>query len=127
MTVVVGYVTRPEGRAALEVALDEVRRTGERLVVVTVAGSPGAPLEPDLEDLRRRLAAEPFPHELRRGRGDRGPADALLDAATSCRARLLVIGLRARPVLGRLLPGSTAQQLVLESPCDVLTVRSPGR
>ena len=55
------------------------------------------------------------------------PADALLDAATSCRARLLVIGLRAGPVLGRLLPGSTAQQLVLESPCDVLTVRSPGR
>lgn len=126
MTVVVGYVTRPEGRAALEVAMDEARRTGERLVVVSVAGRPGAPNGADLDALDRRLSAEPFPHEVRRGRGERVPADALLEAVTGCRARLLVIGMRARPVLGRLLPGSTAQQLVLESPCDVLAVRAPA-
>ena len=127
MTIVVGYVTRPEGRAALESAIDEARLTGERLVVVSVAGPPGAPHASDLEALEDRLAGERFPHEVRRGRGERVPADALLDAVTSCRARLLVIGMRARPVLGRLLPGSTAQQLVLESPCDVLTVRAPTR
>lgn len=124
MTVVVGYVSRPEGRAALESAVAEARRTGERLVVVTVSGPAGSPQGPDVDALERRLAAEPFPHEIRRGRGERVPADALLEAVTSCRARLLVIGMRARPALGRLLPGATAQQLVLESPCDVLTVRA---
>lgn len=126
MTVVVGYVARPEGRAALEAAVEEARRTGERLVVVTVprstAGVPGPG-----DDLETLLAGERFPHEVRRGRGDRVPADALLHAVTESRARLLVIGMRGRPVMGRLLPGATAQQLVLECPCDVLTVRGPGR
>ncbi len=136
MTVVVGYVARPEGRAALEAAVEEARRTGERLVVVTVprstvprattsrstTGAPGP-----VDDLETLLAGERFPHEVRRGRGDRVPADALLHAVTESRARLLVIGMRGRPVMGRLLPGATAQQLVLECPCDVLTVHGPGR
>ena len=124
MTIVVGYVDRPEGRAALEAAIAEARRSGERLVVVSVVrdGVSGA----DSAALDARLAGEAFPHEVRRG-GQWVPADALLRAVTECRARLLVIGMRERPVLGRLLPGATAQQLVLESPCDVLTVRAPGR
>jgi nucleotide-binding universal stress UspA family protein len=125
VTIVVGYVDRPEGRAALEAAIAEARRSGERLVVVSVVRDrvSGA----DSAALDARLAGEPFPHEVRRGGGEWVPADALLRAVTECRARLVVIGMRERPVLGRLLPGATAQQLVLESPCDVLTVRAPGR
>jgi nucleotide-binding universal stress UspA family protein len=132
MTVVVGYVARPEGRAALQAAVEEARRTRERLVVVTVprpatSGSAARGFGPGGDDLEALLAGEPFPHEVRRGRGDLVPADALLHAVTECRARLLVIGMRGRPVMGRLLPGATAQQLVLECPCDVLTVRGPAR
>ncbi len=131
VTVVVGYVLRPEGHAALEVAVGEARRTGERLVVVGVTAPGGGPrgpstaLEDELAAVEQRLAAEPFPGEVRRSSGTRVPGDELLHAVTETRARLLVIGMRPRPVHGRLLPGATAQQLVLEAPCDVLTVRAP--
>jgi nucleotide-binding universal stress UspA family protein len=127
VTIVVGYVARPEGRAALDAAVEEARRTGERLVVVTVVRAASADSEVPSDDLEQRLAGEPFPHVVRQGRGDRVPADALLHAVTEYRARLLVIGMRPRPMMGRLLPGATAQQLVLESPCDVLTVRGRVR
>jgi nucleotide-binding universal stress UspA family protein len=129
VTVVVGYVSRPEGRAALEVAVEEARRTGERLVVVGVAaGSPAvsSALDDGLAAVEERLAAEPFAGEVRRGSGRRVPGDELLHAVSETHARLLVIGMRPRPVHGRLLPGVTAQQLVLEAPCDVLTVRAPA-
>lgn len=135
-TVVVGWVPRPEGRAALEAAVDEVRRTGERLVVVSVPrpGGPrgtddpgGAGAAAELRELGDRLTREGVPHEVRR-RGRRlAPGDELLDAVITTRARLLVIGLRSRHVLGRLISGATAQQLILEAPCDVLAVKARTR
>ncbi len=130
VTVVVGYVPRPEGRAALEVAVEEARRTGERLVVVGVVppgGTGRAGPDDGLAAVEERLAGEPFAGEVRRSSGRRVPGDELLNAVTETRARLLVIGMRPRPVHGRLLPGATAQQLVLEAPCDVLTVRAGVR
>lgn len=129
MTVVVGYVPRPEGRAALDAAVEEVRLTGERLVVcacrVGDRSAPGA--EEDLAAVEARLSRESVAHEVRRAPAGRAPADELLDAVTSTGARLVVIGLRRHTVIGRLIAGTTAQQIVLDAPCDVLAVKAPIR
>ncbi len=127
MTVVVGWVPRAEGWAALDAAVGEVLRTGERLVVVGIprpgaAGRAGG--ESALGAARERLAAAGVPLEVRGGERGLAPGNEILDTVVATRARLLVIGMRRRQVLGRLITGTTAQQLLLEAPCDVLTVRA---
>ena len=58
-------------------------------------------------------------------RGNRG-ADDILQAATGEGAELIVIGLRHRSPVGKLLLGSTAQEVLLGAECAVLAVK-PSR
>ena len=131
MTVVLGYVERPEAGAALDEALSVVRRSGERLVVVSAPG-PGSASAPrssgsGIAAVEDRLTREAVPHTVvGPGRGSQ-PADALREAVIANRAGLLVIGMRAGAVLGRLLPGATTQAILLDPPCDVLVVKAPTR
>jgi nucleotide-binding universal stress UspA family protein len=48
----------------------------------------------------------------------------VLDAAEKYRAELIVIGLRKRTPVGKLIMGSTAQQILLEASCPVLAVKA---
>ena len=128
MTVVVGYIPGELGEAALDAAVAEVRRRGADLVVVnTTRGDrlvdPRYAHDDDAAALEARLAASGVPHEVRRFTSDRLAADALLDVAGEVGAELVVIGMRHRTPVGKLLMGSTAQRVLLESPCDVLAVK----
>ena len=51
-------------------------------------------------------------------------SEELIDAAESEAAEMLVIGLRKRSPLGKLVMGSTAQEVLLDAPCRVLAVKS---
>ncbi|MEN8584045.1 universal stress protein [Burkholderia sp. RS01] len=51
-------------------------------------------------------------------------ANEVLDAAEKYRAELIVIGLRKRTPVGKLIMGSTAQQILLEASCPVLAVKA---
>jgi nucleotide-binding universal stress UspA family protein len=130
VTVVLGYVDRPEAVAALDQALAVVRRTGERLVVVSArrpapaGGRPPPASVTGLAAVEERLTRESVPHAVQRPDRGRQPADELREAVLANRARLLVIGMRGGAVLGRLLRGTTAQALVLDAPCDVLVVKA---
>ena len=65
MTIIVGYRPTPEGRAALDRAIDEARRSGARLLVITGVGHDG-PLEAPGE-FRKALAtafASPLENEV---------------------------------------------------------------
>ena len=130
MTIVVGYIPRPEGLAALDHAIVEAERRGERLLVVNTGhhgdyADPSFAASQDLEALDAQLTARGIEHEIRQPTRGLAPADELLDAATEVDATLLVIGLRRRSPLGKLITGSTAQQVLLDASCAVLAVKAP--
>ena len=130
MTIVVGYIPRPEGLAALDQAIVEAERHGEKLLVVNTGhhgdyADPSFAASQDLEALDAQLTARGIEHEIRQPTRGLAPADELLDAATEVDATLLVIGLRRRSPLGKLITGSTAQQVLLDASCAVLAVKAP--
>ncbi len=131
MTIVVGYVPRRQGLAALEAAVSESARTGERLVVVN-AGPDGEARRAGLADRRdidalcRVLVDLDVPYEVHQPAGGLAPADELLRTAQAVGARVLVVGLRHGHPLGREGGGSTVRQVLLDAGCDVLVVRFRG-
>lgn len=129
MSVVVGYVPTPEGEAALEHAIREVRQRGTRLVVVNT--SRGDALvdqryaQPEqVEVLEGMLDAAELEHVLLHSIRGRDAAEEILEAASEHRADLIVLGLRRRTPVGKLLMGSTAQRVLLEARCPVLAVKA---
>jgi nucleotide-binding universal stress UspA family protein len=52
-------------------------------------------------------------------------AETIVESARTARADLLVIGGRRRSPTGKVVFGSTAQEVLLESPCPVTFVRDP--
>ncbi|MBD3782396.1 MAG: universal stress protein [Micrococcales bacterium] len=131
MSIVVGYVPRREGLAALEAAVAEALRRNEPLVVVN-AGADADPFgsglaeRRDLEAMCRPLADAGVSHEIRQPRRGLSPADELLVAVEDSGARLLVLGPRdhRHPRAGH--SDSTVVRLLLEADCDVLLVRFAG-
>lgn len=119
-TVVVGYVPNPEGDAALDRAIAEARLRALDLLVVDVRRRAGDERD-DLAAARERLEASGVDYEVREGPGGVDGADDLVDVAAT--ADLIVIGLRRRSPLGKLILGSSAQRILLDAPCPVLTVK----
>lgn len=119
-TVVVGYVPKPEGDAALDRAINEARLRDSDLLVVDVrrrAGDEGD----DLAPARDRLAASGITFDVRQGPGGTDGAEDIVEVAEP--DDLIVIGLRRRSPLGKLILGSSAQRILLDAPCPVLTVK----
>jgi nucleotide-binding universal stress UspA family protein len=119
--IVVGYSTKPEGRAALKRALSEARLRSAALVVVDT--SP----EAEAGDLAAELAASGVTYEIRTPADVDNSADELIRIAESTDADFIVIGLRRRSPVGKLLLGSNAQRVLLDAACPVLAVKAePG-
>ena len=129
MSIIVGYVPTPEGAAALDRAISEARQHDSRLVIVN--SSRGDALvdkryaqAEDLNEVTDRLDKEGVEHlVLQRVRGH-DAASEVLEAADEYQAELIVIGLRKRTPVGKLIMGSTAQQILLEASCPVLAVKA---
>ena len=131
MTIVVGYVPRSEGRAALRRAAEEARLRSTRLVVVN-SNKGGSALddqeavehERELAEVRTALDAEGIENEVRQLVRGMDPADDLIAVAKETGADFIVIGLRRRTPVGKLILGSNAQRILLEAPCPVLAVKA---
>lgn len=130
MTIVVGYVPKPEGRAALVAALEEADLRGEPLHVLNTSkgdaySDPGYATEEDLAEVEALLEESGVPYELEHRLGDRaGGAADILEAVERLSASLVVIGIRRRTPTGKLLFGSDAQTVLLQAPCQVLAVKA---
>jgi nucleotide-binding universal stress UspA family protein len=129
MVIVVGYVPKPEGRAALQRAIEEARLRNARLVVLNTAKGD-AYVDPryasvqDMEIVKGQLAGAGVEHEVRQSVRGREPADEVVELAEETGADLIVIGMRRRSAVGKLVMGSTAQRVLLDAPCAVLAVKA---
>ncbi len=126
-SVVVGFVDTLVGRVAVEAALRECTLRSARLVVVSsVSGGPGNDVYQQREAVERlsadvlQSAVDIDVREYARGND---PATDLLEVAEEIGAELIVIGLRRRSPVGKLLLGSNAQKILLESSIPVLAVK----
>ena len=122
-TVVVGYVPKPEGEAALDAAILEARRRDAELVVVN-ARREGAESVPDLDAVRARLTESGVKFDLREVVRGLDASEDLIAVAEDTDAELIVIGLRRRTPVGKLILGSNAQRVLLDAPCPVLAVKA---
>ena len=130
-TIVVGYVPKPEGRAALRRAAEEAQLRDARLVVVNshrggreFDREDAVESEADLDTIRQELDAAGVPHEVRQLVRGLDPADDLVNVAAEVGADIIVIGLRRRSPVGKLILGSNAQRVLLDAPCPVLAVKA---
>lgn len=131
MPIVVGYLPTPEGRAALDRAVEEALLRGLRLVVVNASRGDALvdaryATAGDWAAVQERLAASGVEYETSRPVEAVDPADQLLRAAYETNAELIVIGLRRRTPVGKFILGSAAQTVLLAADCPVLAVKSPA-
>jgi nucleotide-binding universal stress UspA family protein len=129
VSIIVGYVPSSEGVAALETAITEARKSQKLLVVVN--SSRGDALVDrryvqgeDIAAVADRLKAEGVEHLILQPVRGNGAASEVLQAADEHQADLIVIGLRKRTPVGKLIMGSTAQQILLEADCPILAVKA---
>ncbi|BBG01079.1 MULTISPECIES: universal stress protein [Pseudonocardia] len=135
MTICVAYGPTPEGAAALDLAVRESRLRGTRLVALATEQQErfetdtepgdGGPLRERVESRLAALRADGDPETDVRVIDDGGDAaEAILDLAAAAGASLLVVGVRRRSPVGKLLTGSVAQRVILESPVPVLVTHA---
>ena len=129
MTILVAYVPRPEGQAALEKGIEIATRNQEDLMVVNA--TPGGPkAEPsmanvqDVERVEKLLAGSGLNATFKQFVRGKSPIEEIQDMVDSLPVSLVIIGLRKRSPVGKLLLGSVAQEILLTVPCPVMAVKA---
>ncbi len=129
MTILVAYVPRPEGEAALQKGIEIAQRRNEHLIVVNA--SPGGHDEDAsladpqaIERIEQLLSVSSVKAEVKqfvRGNSAVEEIEALVD---SLPISVLIIGLRRRSKVGKLIMGSVAQDILMSVSCPVLAVKA---
>lgn len=129
MTILVAYVPRPEGHAALAAGIELAKERRERLIVVNAG--PGGMKEdasvadaPDVERVEKLLQEAGVQGEFKQFIRGRSAVDEIEAMIGPLAVSLLVIGLRKRSPVGKLIMGSVAQELLLSVSCPVLAVKA---
>jgi nucleotide-binding universal stress UspA family protein len=130
-TIVVGYVPKPEGDAALDHAISEAKLRGASLLVVnshrggdSLDASAVAKTEQQLQAVEKKLTESGVEFELKQLVRGFEPAEDLIKTAQNAQADLIIIGLRRRTPVGKLILGSNAQRILLDAHCPVLAVKA---
>ena len=125
--IVVGYTPDKYGRAALEYAAAESELRGLGLLVVN--GTKGDALvddryaaETEMEKVANDLRTLGVDFEVRQFMGA-DISDRVVELADEVDATLIVIGIRRRSPVGKLVMGSVAQRILMDSHCPVLAVK----
>jgi len=128
--VVVGYVPKPEGEAAVDQGIAEAKLRGSTLIVVNsdrggrdYDDKISVRSEQDLVALEAKLKESGLTYDVRQLVRGLEPAEDLIGIAEDASAELIVIGLRRRTPVGKLILGSNAQRILLDAPCPVLAVK----
>lgn len=128
--IVVGYLATREGRQGITSAMDEaVRRSLPMTIVVSEKAGGVAPeliaeRSTELQSIQDEAESRRIDVTVRVMSERHDVAEDLIDVATETNADVIVIGLRRRSPVGKLILGSNAQRILLDSPCPVLAVKS---
>ncbi len=130
MNIMVGYDGSNVCKTALDIAIQHVKAfTGKLFVVSSMTKGTEdeqvqiKDIEKALTVLRADLEARGIPcetHLLIRGMS---PGEDLVRYAQEQQIEEIIIGIRRRSKVGKLLFGSTAQYVILNADCPVVTVR----
>ena len=131
MTILVAYVARPEGRAALEKGIEIAKRRNEHLLVVNASpgGGKDDPSALDVQDYERvqqLLDHAGIGAEIKQFVRGKSVVEEIEALVVSLNASLLIIGLRKRSAIGKLIMGSVAQELLLSISCPILAIKAGG-
>jgi len=129
MTILVAYVPRPEGQAALDKGIEIAKRRNEPLLVVNASpgGNQEDPSFADVQDFERvqeLLSLTGLQAELKQYVRGKNAVQEIEELVQKLPVSLLVIGLRRRSAVGKLIMGSVAQDLLLSVACPVLAVKA---
>lgn len=130
MTIVVGYTPNEYGDIALAHGIDQAKKRGSALVVVNATRGDSYvdnrfATKDQLADLDIELSSAGVEYDVRQSMGSDVP-EQVLNVVDEVKAELLVIGIRHRSAVGKMLMGSVAQRLLLDSPAPILAVK-PGQ
>lgn len=119
MSILVAVPDRTEGAAAVAAAIAEAQRFQTELIVVPLG------LQSIFDTSALDESGINYTVVGRKGRGDRDPAEAVLDELHERPGvERLVIGMKRRSRVGKALIGSVSQRLLLDSPVPVLAVKA---
>jgi nucleotide-binding universal stress UspA family protein len=122
--VVLGYVPKPEGEAALAASIAEAQLRHADLVVVSAHRAGHDDVQAELDEVRTRVEDAGVKVDVRHPESGLEASEDLLNIVEEVGAELVVIGLRRRTPVGKLILGSNAQRILLDSHCPVLAVKS---
>lgn len=135
MKIVVGHHDGPEAEAALERARELGHEQGAEIHIVHFAQLPDdeedaydyvaarEQEQQEADQLADRYRAEGLTCDVHHVHDVREPAEAILSVANEVGAELIIIGMRRRSRVGKLVFGSTAQSILIDSECPVLAVK----
>jgi nucleotide-binding universal stress UspA family protein len=131
VTILVAYVARPEGHAALEKGIEIAKRRNEHLLVINASpgGGKDDPSALDVQDYERvqqLLDRAGIGAEIKQFVRGKSVVEEIEALVVSLNASLLIIGLRKRSAIGKLIMGSVAQELLLSISCPILAVKVGG-
>ena len=132
MSIVVPIVRSPEGERALNLAVGEASLRQEELILVGTAlandrVSDGVhALREYASELEERFRKDGVDCRSEWSVG-LSQSRSIIDAALKYEAILIVIGLRRRSSVGKAILGSYEQEVLLDAPCPILTVKAPLR
>lgn len=128
-TIVVGYGTTELAYHVARAALDEAHAHVAQVLLVRVRTGRPDPHSVSAEQDIDALVQQAKDRQIRvtvRELDSASPAEALLQAAADTNALMIVLGVRRRTPVGKLILGSTAQEVLLGADCSVLSVKAPN-
>lgn len=130
MNILVAYDGTREAKEAARVATRHARAFNARIILAySMVGGPEIPrqeferAEKELQRQEITLKEEGFDCEILLSVRGLETGEDIIKIAEEKKAEEIVIGIQRKSKVGKLLFGSTAQYIILNAPCPVVTVR----
>ncbi len=128
MKILVGYDGSDVAKKALDLAKEHAKVFDAKIyvlhsLVTDLPKKEHALDEEDMEKVKSSLEEGGFPCETHLTVRNMMPGEHLVEFASENGIDEIIVGIRMRSKVGKILVGSTAQHVILEAPCPVITVK----